>query len=240
VNAELMLRVQKTWAEFFHLPPECFAEPGTTIHVNEGRSAESSIVLWQIGERVVVEVAAAWQSRVEQLVAQFPSEYRLSVSDFQNAWGNVEYSRMPLYAVDPALFRPFIVPSPYTLRQLTAVDQPAFDEFLAQCTEDERDEGDVSIDHLLAFGAFDGARIIGASSVFVWRGFMEPGILTDPAYRGKGLGKALVSACTEYYLGGERVVSYRHDIVNTGSQKIAESLGFSCYAIVDMVEPPTP
>jgi RimJ/RimL family protein N-acetyltransferase len=238
VNAELMLRVYKTWAEHFHLSLECFAAPGTTLYVNEKRSATSSIVLWPVGERIVVEVAPAWHNRVAQLVAQFPEEHRLSLVDFQSVWGAVEYSRMPLYAVDPALFRPFAPPSPFTVRQLTVDDQPAFDDFLAQCSEDERDEGDVSIDHLLAFGAFDGSRIVGASSVFVWRGFMEPGILTDPAYRGKGLGKALVSACAEYYLGGERVVSYRHDIVNVGSQRIADSLGFSRYGIADMVEPP--
>lgn len=238
MNAELMSRISKTWAEHFQLPPECFTEPGTTIHINKKRSAASSIVLWHIGERVVVEVAPAWQSQIGQLAAQFPEEHRLSLGDFQSGWGDVSYSQVPLYVVDAALFRPFAPPSPFTVRQLTVDDQPAFDDFLARCTEDERDEGDVSIDHLLAFGAFDGTRIVGASSVFVWRGFMEPGILIDPAYRGKGLGKALVSACASYYLGGERLVSYRHDIVNIGSQRIAESLGFSRYGIADMVEPP--
>ena len=238
MNADTSLRVYRTWAEHFHLPVECFAEPGTTIYLNKKRSVESSVVLWQLDRHVVVEVSPAMAELVGQIAAPLAREYRLSLDDFRRAWGAIEYSQMPLYALDPGLFRPHAVPAPYTLRQLTKDDQPAFDEFLAQCTEDERDEGDVSIDHLLAFGAFDGTRIIGASSVFVWRGFMEPGIVTDPACRGKGLGKALIGACADYYLGGERVVSYRHDATNLASQRIAESLGFSRYANADMVEPP--
>ncbi len=238
MNAEFMSRVYQTWAEHFQLPPECFSKPGTTIYANDRRSAESAIVLWQLGEQVVVELTPEWQEQVGQIAASFPEDHRLSLDDLRRAWGDIEHSHMPLYALDAALFRPFAVPPPYTLRQLTPDDQPAFDDFLAQCSESDQDEGDVSIDHLLAIGAFDKSRIAAASSVFVWRGFMEPGILTDPAYRGKGLGKALISACSEYYLGGERLVSYRHDASNLGSQRIAESLGFSHCTNAVMVEKP--
>jgi RimJ/RimL family protein N-acetyltransferase len=72
----------------------------------------------------------------------------------------------------------------------------------------------------------------------VWRGFIDIGILTDPAYRGQGLGKAAVSICAAHYLPGDKIVGYRHDIRNLGSRGIALSLGFSPYAQVDTVRPP--
>jgi RimJ/RimL family protein N-acetyltransferase len=146
---------------------------------------------------------------------------------------------MLIYALDETLFRPFPVPAPYILRQLTIEDQSAFDAFLAQCSDEDKNEGDVSIDHIIAFGIFDGERIAAAASVFMWRGFIDIGILTDPAYRGRGFAKAAVSACAAHYLPGEYVVGYRHDALNRGSQGIAQGLGFTHYMTVDAVKKPT-
>jgi GNAT superfamily N-acetyltransferase len=145
-------------------------------------------------------------------------------------------SQMPLYLLDPALFEPFEVSPPYLLRQLSAAYQPAFEAFLAQCTQADRDEGDIGIDHMIAFGVFDGARIAAASSVFIWRGFIDMGILTDPAYRGRGFGKALVSACISHYLQGDCMIGYRHDSNNIASEKLALSLGFRLYGMADIVK----
>lgn len=239
MNPELMARVNQTWCEHFHLPTEIASKPGTTLHKNELRNEDSFLVLWPVGQHIVLEIAPAIEESVQQFLAAFPANHRIMLDDFKRAWGETDTEIMPLYATDQAALRPFHVSAPYTVRQLTTDDQPAFDAFLAQCSEDDKDEGDVSIDHMIAFGVFDRERIAAAGSVFIWRGFIDIGILTDPAYRKKGFGKALVSACVAHYLAGDKVVGYRHDVNNIGSRGIAEGLNFTHYADVEMLKMPT-
>jgi RimJ/RimL family protein N-acetyltransferase len=238
MNPELIERINQTWCDHFKLPIEIASKAGTTISKNENRDADSFLILWPVGQHIVLEIAPAVEEAVQKVLSQIEPDTPVTLDDFKRAWCDVETSGMPMYAMDAAEFRPFYVSPPYTLRQLTTEDQPAFDAFLAQCSEEDKDEGDVSIEHMIAFGIFDGERIAAAGSVFIWRGFIDIGILTDPAYRKKGFGKALVSACTEYYLSGDKVVGYRHDSKNVGSRGIAQALNFTPYADVDMLKMP--
>lgn len=238
MNTDLMARVNQTWCEHFKLPTEIASRRGTTLHKNEKWDADSFIILWPVGQHLVLEFSPAAEDAVNDLMEQFPEDHVITIDDFKRAWGDVETSGMPMYAMDAAEFRPFHISPPYLLRQLTTDDQAAFDAFLAQCSEEDKDEGDISLEYMITFGVFDGARIVAGASVYVWRGFIDIGILTDPAYRKKGFGKALVSACAEYYLAGDKVVGYRHDINNIGSRGIAEGLNFTYYDDVNMTKMP--
>jgi len=237
---DLMSRVNQTWCDHFNLPIEIAVKPGTTLYKNDIRSEDSSLILWPVGQHIVLEIAPAVEEIVQQFLSTFSADHRVTLDDLKRAWGDNETEIMPLYAMDAAEFRPFQVSLPYVLRQLTTHDQPAFDAFLAQCSEEDKDEGDISLDYMITFGIFDGERIVAGSSVYIWRGFIDIGILTDPAYRKKGFGKALVSACTAHYLPGEKVVGYRHDVLNVGSRGIALGLNFTYYADVDMLKIPSP
>lgn len=53
----------------------------------------------------------------------------------------------------------------------------------------------------------------------------EMGVDTDPAYRGKGLGAALVSRLTRELLARERVPFYSASVTNIGSQSVAHRSG---------------
>lgn len=53
----------------------------------------------------------------------------------------------------------------------------------------------------------------------------EMGVDTDPAYRGKGLGAALVSWLTRELLARERVPFYSASVTNIGSQSVAHRSG---------------
>src|SRR5690606_23046395 len=85
----------------------------------------------------------------------------------------------------------------------------------------------------------DGARMVAGASTYRWLGLVDVGVLTDPAYRGQGLGKAVVSAVAQHVAAQGHVVCYRHAVYNTGSQGIAEGLRFSLDATTEGVHPVT-
>ena len=238
MNSELTLQIYQTWARHFQLPMSRLATPGTTLCIHEPSETGSYFTLWPLDKHVIVETVPAVAEQVKPIMALFPSGYRLTYADFEAVWGETEHRTMILYALDPALFRPFPLPAPYVLRQVGDADQAAYEAFEAQCSEADRFEVDTGIPHIVNFGIFDGARTVAASGISIWRGFIEISILTDPHYRGQGLGKASVSACISRYLNGDKVVSYRHDGANLPSQRIALALGYSCYTVVDVIMPP--
>ncbi|MBN2304513.1 MAG: GNAT family N-acetyltransferase, partial [Anaerolineae bacterium] len=125
----------------------------------------------------------------------------------------------------------------YTVRALTPADQVAFDVFQDHCTPDERAESDISIEQAGAFGVLDGDRIVAGASTYLWRGFVDVGVLTDPAYRHQGLGAAVVSAvCAHIIQTGAGIMVYRHVSTNRGSQGVAEKVGFSRFMMVESVQ----
>lgn len=234
MTSETLKRTYQTWADHFQVAVDLFEQPGTTLFINEQRTAESFINLWQINAHVIVELAPAQIDEVQKIMVAFPADHRLTGRDFQTFWGQdrCEHFASKNYVLDLPTFRPFTPDARYTVRQLTSADQPAFDAFYAQCSEADKEEGDVALDHLSAFGVLDGTRIVAVSSAYEWRGFIDIGILTDPSYRRQGLGKAVVSACSLHHVTGDQVVIYRHDLVNIGSQGIAEGLNFlPCWGI---------
>lgn len=70
--------------------------------------------------------------------------------------------------------------------------------------------------------------VSAASATHYWANFADLGIITHPDFRGKGLGKAVVSALTERVLKEtNKIPLYRADeIANPASFKIAQSLGY--------------
>ena len=232
MNAEIQSRVYRTWADHFELPYEHFLRAGTTVYLSKHPDVQA-ITLWSLGKRVLVETTPRHELALQRFIAGYPPEHRLSFEELRSIPLAGEHFQMPLYALEPEKYSPFAVSLSYTLRRLTPDDQPSFDAFLETCPQNEREDGDVSIEHMVAFGVFDGVRIVSASSVFIWRGFIDTGILTDPTYRGKGFGKALISACASYYLDSDKVVGYRHDATNLASAAIARDLGYTLYGMAD-------
>jgi RimJ/RimL family protein N-acetyltransferase len=58
----------------------------------------------------------------------------------------------------------------------------------------------------------------------------EIAVVTEAAYRGRGLAKEVVSAATDHILAQDRLALYVHDRVNLASAKVCRSLGYAEYA----------
>ncbi|MCA9912232.1 MAG: GNAT family N-acetyltransferase [Anaerolineae bacterium] len=239
-NPSIEQRVLHNWAARFQLPIEQLQNPGTTLFEDPQRDEKRWILLWPAGKHTVVQLAPAHAAAVREVLATYPQDHAISGSELQAAWDGSELSQDKFYMLDTASFQPFTPDAHYTVRVLTSADQAAFDEFQARCSAEDRDTGDIAIQHELAVGVFDGERIAAGASMFEWIGFSDIGVLSDPTYRRQGLGKAAVSFLCEELLRREheRVILYRHELNNTGSQGIAVGLNFHFIAMMEGVSPP--
>ncbi len=227
-------------AAYYGIPANKTAQPGTVLHPVGADEWDGWLVLTPVGACVGIDVLAEKLDSVAAVRAAHPADYALTGADFVAAWGAdvTKIGHMLVYMLDRTAFRRFVPDSRYTVRALTQADAAAFAAFQARCSEHEREESDISVDQDTPYGVFDGSRIVAGASTYMWDGLVDVGVLTDPEYRGQGLGKAVVSAVCAHFVDNvnePRIVCYRHEVHNLASQGIAQSLGFSFYANFECV-----
>lgn len=112
-------------------------------------------------------------------------------------------------------------------RPLTAADRGAFEAFQAQASEQDKEDSWVELDHWLAFGSFDGDRLVSAASLHRWPDspIADLGVLTLPGARGRGHARAVVSAICRSCRCRGREPQYRCQVDNVASVALAKACG---------------
>lgn len=239
--ASLNQRVLSTWQRAFPELTDPVDEPGTSILSDPQTPPTAWVSLWPVGQRVVTRVAPDVAQQLRAVLDRLPPGHRMTAGDVATCWPHRPAERAPqrLHALDPAAFRPSSPAPGQQVRELTEVDRNDFQQFLGQCSPDDREEGDVDIggEHELTMGVQVGARLVAVASMFDWRGFSDLGVLTVPELRRQGTGKAVVSAMCERLLDGPRVVLYRYSLDNLGSAGVARSLALAPIGVAQSVRP---
>jgi RimJ/RimL family protein N-acetyltransferase len=240
MTPEFRGQVTRILAAYYGIPADNTAQPGTTLRPVGPDEWDDWLELTPVGAGVGIKVLDEMLDSVDAVRAARPPDHTLTGADFVAAWGadTTRIGHMLVYMLDRAVFRRFAPDRRYTVRALTQADAAAFAAFQARCSADDLNESDISVDHEVAYGIFDQDRIVAGASTYMWDGLVDVGVLTDPDYRGQGLGKAAVSAVGAQYVdnaGEPRIVCYRHGTNNPASQGIARSLGFSFYADFECV-----
>lgn len=126
---------------------------------------------------------------------------------------------------------------PATVRQLTQDDANLFAAFAAQAPEPDLDEAFVEIDHWCVFGAFSQERLVCAASMYPWSDtrLADLGVITLPAFRGRGLARQAVRAMGAHALSLGYEPQYRCQPDNAASVALAASSGLSLFGRWDVV-----
>ncbi|MFO7777861.1 MAG: hypothetical protein R6V28_05875 [Nitriliruptoraceae bacterium] len=234
-------RVLATWQRAFPELADPVDEPGTSIVSDPQTPPTAWVSLWPVGQRVVTRVAPEVAERLRAVLDGLPPGHRMTADDVATCWPDRPTGRASqrLHALDPAAFRPASPVPGKQVRELTEGDRDDFEQFLGQCSPDEREEGEVDIggEHELTIGLRVRDRIVAVASMFEWRGFSDVGVVTAPQFRRQGNGKAVVSALCERLIDGPRVVVYRYSLDNLGSAGVARSLALAPLGVAESVRP---
>lgn len=228
-QSELKTRVIQQWAQYFACDVSDFSRPGTQVVYHKPIDESDYIDILQIEERAFVEVGARHLERVQAALAASEPSKPLNAYQVAELCGvrNPEsyYNFAVTFADSDMLVMPDIS-EPYAVRQLTQSDEDILKRMQNACTKEETSEGDVAVNHEVAFGCVTRDQIVACASMFYWRGFADIGVLTHPEHRSKGTGKAVTAATARWVLDRGEIPVYRHDLNNLGSAGISRSLGF--------------
>ncbi len=223
------LAVLQNWATRFNCTVDDFRLPGTVLMPEVEFAGSGAIHIWTIGARAFARMDPAVTSVVDQALGRRRETVALNKALMQAALGPESVLRSEesvLRYLYPPDFRRTEPPDPYVIRTLTIDDADALAAMKSTCTPGEVDMGEVSVDDEIGFGCFDGDRLAAVATGFRLTGFMDIGVLTDPAYRRQGLGKAVVSALCAWCINLPVIPQYRCLTTNVGSYAISQSLGF--------------
>lgn len=87
------------------------------------------------------------------------------------------------------------------------------------------------------YGCWLEGRLVAGAGLGMWRGMPTIGVLTHPAYRGRGFGRAVVTAAAQEALDAASHVQYRSRTTNTASVALGRAAGFVHYCDALLLEP---
>lgn len=125
------------------------------------------------------------------------------------------------------------------VRRLTARDEAAFAAFEKASSAQDLDDAYVELDHWAVFGAFDQDRLVCAASMYPWEDarIADTGVLTLPAFRGKGHARNVVSAISRHAYEQGFEPQYRCQIDNHASIALARASGLTSFGKWEVVTP---
>lgn len=231
--------VDQAWAGHFGCSPHELRRPGTTLVARERLSGSGAIHLVHLRARAFAEIDPGLYSELNDLLGRIGATMNLSAEAVQQAppAGRVLASHRGLvFHLDPQHLVVRQPDPPVGMRSLSEADQAALLALCASCEAEEVDDAYVEVSHKIVYGCFEGDRLLSAGSGYRRNGFLDIGVITDPACRGRRLAPATVAAiCLE----SERkalIAQYRCDVRDHASRRVAEHPGLTRLFTTETIE----
>jgi GNAT superfamily N-acetyltransferase len=195
-------------------------------HSGPALSDYRGVYVWQMEQAIVISTPAAVESQTRAAVAGHSAVTLLDAAFWRGALGErVERVVGPSYQgfVDAGAFRRTPTRG---ARPLTPADGPALERFIAACPPGDWDDSAISRGDPLIFGLELAGSLIALASAPEDGALRSVGVVTLPAARGMGAGRAVVGALTADAVAGGAILRYQTLRGNHASVAIARALGY--------------
>lgn len=222
-----MKRVDEFWSSFFGLSTAQWQQSQTMIVPHRMLGDYNGAWIFRRDQSLVISVPPSWLEVVNGALL-----HRSSASDehilalFGNAVNVV---------VGPA-FHGYLKTENFrhtssSARLLTVDDEKDLPVLQGECSPDEWEHADIAVGQQTIFGLYDGCKLVAAANYQMWaHDVAMPGLVVHPDYRGRGYGKAALSAATQHALKSGFLVLYQTLVSNGAARAVAQSLGYEQYA----------
>lgn len=221
--------VEGYWSRFLGVPSEALRTPGLRVTPHAALAGWRGAWLFVRDESAVISAPPERLAALRQSAAAWP---RSKLLDRESAASLLGVAREAV--VGPS-FQGWLAAERFPCgaqpaRRLTAADRPALHALREACSALDWEHAGIA-DATELFGAFEGSQLVAAAGLRDrGAGACDPGVVTHPAYRGRGHGLAAVGAGVAEALGRGQVVLYQTLLENRPALRIAERLGFERYA----------
>ncbi|MGB3478446.1 MAG: GNAT family N-acetyltransferase [bacterium] len=131
------------------------------------------------------------------------------------------------FYLNPDNFVPFPPPKFCLIRKLSSDDNHIFKQFLEACSDSDKKAGAVNLNDSICFACFHKGKVVAVATYSFWGDILaDIAVLTHPAFRKRGLGKAVLSALCRWGIRNNRIKQYCCSSNNTASINLATSLKF--------------
>lgn len=226
-----MQRIDITWAAFFGLSPPVFLLPGIQVVAHHQLADYQGVWLFRHHASLCLSVPPGLVGGVQAAVGAHTIESVFSEVGIRALLGTrIERIIGPAYHgyVERPQFRSAFHPS---VRPLLRADQGAMQKLADACEIEAWEHAAIAFDEPHVFGYFVDDHMVAAARYRpAWGEAATIGVVTHPAFRGHGYGRAVVSAATGEGLEAGFVVLYQTLLANAPSVALATRLGYQPYA----------
>jgi GNAT superfamily N-acetyltransferase len=224
-------RIDAAWAAFFGLTPSAFLRPGIQVVAHQKLAGYHGVWFFQHHASLCLSVPPELMGEVQAGVGAYTVEGLFTETGVRALFGpRIERIIGPAYQgyVERPAFRS--APHP-DVRALSGTDQPALRMLADACEVEAWEHAGIAFDEPHVFGCFVDAQVVAAARYRpAWGQTAHIGVVTHPAYRGHGHGRAVVSAATAQGLEAGFIVLYQTLAANAPSVALATGLGYQSYA----------
>jgi len=241
---EFQQTVYGYWAKRFGCDRDDFDHPGTLMIRDDELNGTGKFYLYHIDKMSVARIDPSLSKQMGLPDGHDCASVSLSANGFKSLARedyrvDVENTLLD-YFLDSRDFVFFSARGNFTARQLNPeIDNAHLLSLYNVCTEDELDAAAIYVDEPdpVIYGLFDEEKLVAYASHRYWDEVIaDIGVLIHPGYRGRGLGKAVVSALCEWCISNDIVPMYRVFTGNIHSCRIPAALGFKQLVVIDTLK----
>ena len=228
-----MPAVDEYWACELGCSVEALGRTGTEVVAHGRLGPYQGLFLFLRHAALIVSVPPDLLSAYRQLAAALRPEEFWDIRDLASRLagprpiGRVVGPAFVGYLATP----PEAPPASPGVRLLTPADADAVDHLRSACGVTEWEHSGSITAEEPAAGRFLGQELVALAGYMVWSNVIAHiGVITHPAHRGHGYGRAVVTRIKQHALDQQLVPQYRTLEANTASIAVGTAAGFERYA----------
>jgi GNAT superfamily N-acetyltransferase len=222
--------VDAQWAAILGCSVDDLCRPQTLVVPQGTLAGYQGVMVLRRGAACIVSVPLTIADAMRQRIAGRTADQVFDVSCLVGLFGNtVERIVGPAWQgyADSLDFQPADTRGTHLLQ---LGDEEALRRLAQACDQTEWEHSAIVWGKAPIFGCFAGNDLVAGGILDHWGArVLSAGIITHPAHRGRGYGRAVVSAMTVYGLSQGAALRYQTLQANTASMAIAQALGYREY-----------